>query len=214
MHKLKHYFKKYPRIKQIFDYAKNRYNNSNLPQHNWQHIMRDLYRALIIAEQENEVDYQILIVATILHDIGVTEGNHENHEVLGCNIGKRDLPKYDFSKEEIKKIIHCIESHGRGVKPITIEAKIINDSDKLEKSSYASIFCFYRVHMEKNIAIDKWIDKGIEMVENNIDHEFYTQKAKEICKNGFSERLEHFKKVKNSLKQRTDFLITEKDLLE
>ena len=126
MHKLNYYFKQNPQIKEIFDYAKIKYNDSNLPQHNWQHIMRDLYRALLIAETEDNVDYSILIISTILHDIGVTEGSHENHEVSGGNIVKRDLPKFNFSEEQINKIIHCIESHGRTIVPTTIEAKIIN----------------------------------------------------------------------------------------
>lgn len=214
MNKLNYYFKQNSKIKEIFDYAKIKYNESNLPQHNWQHIMRDLYRALIIAETEKNVDYSILIISTILHDIGVTEGNHYNHEISGCNIVKRDLPKFNFSEEEIKKIVHCIESHGKTITPTSIEAKIINDADKLEKSSYASVFCFYRIHMETNVPIDKWIDKGIKMVEDNMAHEFYTQKAKEICNNSFSERLEHFNKVKNSFNERKDFLITEEDLIE
>lgn len=213
MNKLNYYFKKYPKIKRVFNYAKNKYNKVNLPQHNWQHVMRDLYRALVIAEKERGVDYLILITATILHDIGVTEGSHKKHEFVGSNIVKRDLPKYHFSEEEINKIVHCIKSHGKAVKPITVEAKIINDADKLEKSGYASIFCFYRFQMEECIPIGKWIDEGIKRVESNMKHDFYTQTAKEICNNGFAERLEHFNQVKKSLKKRIDFLVTEENLL-
>lgn len=78
MKKLDYFIKKDPRIKRVYDYAKEKYNKANLTQHNFEHILRVLYRVLLIAETEKDVDYNILIPATLLHDIGATEGIIKN----------------------------------------------------------------------------------------------------------------------------------------
>jgi len=196
MHKLNYFTKQDPRIKKVFDFAKIKYDKANVAQHNWEHIMRVLYRSLVIAETQKEVDYFILIPAAVLHDIGVAEESHDNHEETGVLVVKRDLPKFKYTEEEIEKIAHCVNAHGSVHQPQTLEAKILNDADKLEKSSYSSVFCFFRVQMEKKIPLDRWIDKGIEMVKRNLNHKFYTKKAQEICGDGFKERLDYFNKAK------------------
>lgn len=39
-----------PRIKEVYDYARKKYEKANLAQHNFEHVIRDLFRALVIAE--------------------------------------------------------------------------------------------------------------------------------------------------------------------
>jgi len=212
--KLDYFVKKDPRIKKVYDYAKEKYNKANLPQHNLEHVLRDLCRALIIAETEKDINYFILISAVLLHDIGITEGKHQEHEETGILIIKRDLSKFEYSKKEIEEIAHCIESHGGKIKPETIEAKILFDADKLEKSGIGGVFSFYRAQQEAIIPMDKWIEKGIIRTQRFIKEGFYTQKAKEVSKNGFQERIKHFNEVMEDLKERKDFLISEEDLWE
>jgi len=214
MKKLNYFIKKDSRIKKVYDYAKEKYNKANLPQHNWEHVLRDLYRALIIAETEKNVNYSILIPAVLLHDIGATEDEYQKHEEIGPLIVRRDLSKFGYSKEEIEEIAHCVASHEGRIKPKTIEAKILFDADKLEKSGIGGIFSFYRAQQELKIPIDGWIERGIKRVRKFINDGFYTKKAKEISKRGFEEGLEHLKKVRKSLKQRKDFLVSEDDLWE
>ncbi|MDI6883314.1 MAG: HD domain-containing protein [Patescibacteria group bacterium] len=212
MKKLNYFTKKDSRIKRIYNYAKSKYNKANLPQHNWGHILRDLYRALIIAETEKGANYSILISAVLLHDIGVTENEYQKHEEVGPLIIKRDLPNFRYSKEEIGKIVHCVESHGGKIKPETIEAKILFDADRLEKSGISGIFSFYKAQQELKFPIDKWIERGIKRSQKFIKEGFYTKKAEKISKDGFRERLKHLNEVMKSLKERKDFLISEKDL--
>jgi len=214
MKKLDYFIEKDPRIKKVYDYAKEKYSKANLPQHNLEHVLRDLYRALIIAETEENVGYLILIPAVLLHDIGLTEGKHQKHEEEGILIIKKDMPEFKYSKEEIEKIAHCIESHDGKIKPETIEAKILFDADKLEKCGTGGVFNFYRVQQESKTPMDKWIEKGIIRTQKFIKEGFYTKKAKEISKNGFQECIKHFDEAIKSLKERNDFLISEKDLWE
>jgi len=214
MKKLDYFIQKDPRIKKVYNYAKEKYNKANLPQHNLEHVLRDLYRALIIAETEEKVNYFILIPAVLLHDIGGTEGKHQNHEDEGVLIIKRDLPKLEYSEKEIEKIAHCIESHDGRIKPETIEAKILFDADRLEKSGIGGVFSFYKAQQESTTPMDKWIERGIIRTQKFIKEGFYTKKAKEISENGFQECIKHFNEAMKSLKERKDFLIFEKDLLE
>ena len=60
MEKLDYFIKKDSRIKKVYNYAKERYNKVNLPQHNLEHVLRDLYRALIISEIEEIENINLL----------------------------------------------------------------------------------------------------------------------------------------------------------
>lgn len=117
MQKLDYFCEKDPRIKKVYEYAKEKYNEEGREQHNFQHALRDLYRALKIAETEEDVNYEILIPSVILHDIGATEDDYKKHEEIGPKIAKRDLPEFGYSEEEIEEIAHCIRTHSGRKKP-------------------------------------------------------------------------------------------------
>ena len=214
MMKLDYFIKKDPRIKKVYDYAKEKYNKANLPQHNFEHILRDLYRALVIAETERDVNYNILIPAVLLHDIGVTEDKYQKHEDVGPLVVKRDLPKFNYTKKEVGLIAHCVESHGGKIKPEIIEAKILFDADKLEKCGIGGIFNFYRVQQESGRPTIEWMKRGAKRTRKFIEDGFYTKKAKEMCGSGLQDILKHIQEVIKSLKERKDFLISENDLWE
>ena len=214
MTKLNYFIEKDPRIERVYNYCKEKYNKANLVQHNWEHILRDLYRTLVIAETEKNVNYNILIPSVLLHDIGATEDEYQKHEDVGPLITKRDLPKFGYTKEEIGRIVHCIESHGEKIKPEIMEAKILFDADKLEKCGIGGIFSFYRAQQELKRQIVEWMKRAIKRTQKFIEDGFYTKKAREICGNGLQDRLKHFNEVIENLKERKDFLISEKDLWE
>lgn len=215
MEKLNYFIKQDPRIKRVYDYAKKKYLKASKPQHNWEHILRDLYRALMIAESEDNVNCSILIPAVILHDIGVTEtDNYHQHAKIGAEIAKRDLPKIGYSDAETKQIANCVLCHKDIPKPTTLEGKILYDADKLEKSGLGGVFAFYRAQQELNMPIEDWVKRAIERDKKYSGEEFFTKKAQEICGNGFETRAEHFKKVENNLKERKDWRVVEEDLWE
>lgn len=213
MKKLNYFIKKDSRIKKVYDYAKKKYLRTHKPQHNWEHILRDLYRALVIAQTEDNVDYNILIPATTLHDIGVTEtDDYPQHAEVGSKIVKRDLPDMGYNNKEIEQIANCVLCHKDTPKPTTLEGKILYDADKLEKCGIGGIFSFYRAQQELNNPINKWIERAIKKAKQYSKNEFFTKKAKEICGNGFNPRLRHFEEVKDNLKERKDWIVIEEDL--
>jgi HD superfamily phosphodiesterase len=91
MRKLDSIFEESPRVEEAFEYAKEKYVESDLAQHNWNHITGNLHRALDIADSvDEEVDFPVLVAAVLFHDIGVTEGEYSGHEERSVEIAKRD----------------------------------------------------------------------------------------------------------------------------
>jgi hypothetical protein len=213
MKKLTELIEEDSRIKKVYDYAKEKYNEANLTQHNFEHVIRVLYRVLIIADTEKKVNYKILIPATLLHDIGATTGDYRHHEEAGIPIVKQVLPKFDYSKEEIEAICHCIITHkGRGQLPETLEAKILYDADVLEKSDLPSIYTAARVQHEIKIPLNEFINFAAENRGNELSRGFFTKKAKEIDNGGLKRTLEMHKDILKAFKKRKDFSATENDV--
>jgi len=107
--------------------------------HDKEHIYRVLYHALEIAESEKSVDYDILICACLLHDIGRSEQLRNPsvcHAMIGGEMAYSFLLENNFSEEFAGQVRHCVQTHRfrQNRKPETIEAKILFDADKLDVS--------------------------------------------------------------------------------
>lgn len=105
--------------------------------HDKEHIYRVLYHALEIAKTENDVDYDVLIAACLLHDIGRKEQFADPslcHAMVGGEKAYRFLTENGFDAEFSQKVRHCIQTHRfrKAMQPETLEAKILFDADKLD----------------------------------------------------------------------------------
>ena len=105
--------------------------------HGEDHIYRVLYNALRIAKTEEKVDYDVLITASLLHDIGRKE-QFENPKVCHAQAGSekayRFLIESGFDERFAEQVKYCIFTHRyrENNLPQTIEAKILFDADKLD----------------------------------------------------------------------------------
>ena len=105
--------------------------------HDKEHIYRVLYNALEIAKTEENVEYDVLIAACLLHDIGRRE-QFENptvcHAVVGGEKACCFLMENGFNEEFSQKVKHCIQTHRfrKSMQPESLEAKILFDADKLD----------------------------------------------------------------------------------
>lgn len=105
--------------------------------HDKEHIYRVLYNALNIAQAEMDVNYDVLITACFLHDIGRAEQfkNPElDHAEVGGDKAYVFLTDNGFSAEFASKVKSCIVTHRfrKSRPPESIEAKILFDADKLD----------------------------------------------------------------------------------
>ncbi|MCL2203344.1 MAG: HD domain-containing protein [Defluviitaleaceae bacterium] len=106
--------------------------------HDKHHIYRVLYAALDIASHEKDVDYDILIAACLLHDIG-RDRQFADHSLCHAHMGGEMAYEFLTAQRgwEAEKAAHvqgCIAAHRfrRGNPPQSTEAKILFDADKLE----------------------------------------------------------------------------------
>lgn len=105
--------------------------------HDKEHIYRVLYNAMEIAKSEKDIDYDILITACLLHDIGRKE-QFENpslcHAMVGGEKAYQFLLGHGFDEVFSEKVKQCIQTHRyrKSNPPESIEAKILFDADKLD----------------------------------------------------------------------------------
>lgn len=112
--------------------------------HDKEHIYRVLYTALDIAQTEKNVDYDVLICACLLHDIGRKE-QLENpalcHAQVGAEKAYQFLKKHGFCEDFCVHVKECIQTHRyrKGNVPNSLEAKILFDADKIDVSGAIGI---------------------------------------------------------------------------
>jgi len=112
--------------------------------HGKDHIYRVLYNGLEIAKTEENIDYDVLVAACLLHDIGRKE-QFENpvlcHAMVGGEKAYCFLMEHGFGAAYAEQVKQCIQTHRyrKNNPPQTIEAKILFDADKIEAAGALGI---------------------------------------------------------------------------
>lgn len=121
--------KQLPECKLILDKLIN-----ELPTHLHYHTIHhtlDVYQcARDIAKEEgiSASDLKLLLIAAIYHDAGYLDQNY-NHEQQSCEIARKYLPQFHYSKEDINTICNIIMATKIPQKPKSHLEKIICDAD-------------------------------------------------------------------------------------
>ncbi len=105
--------------------------------HGYPHIVRvEKYAEIIVDMEGLNVDWDLLRISILLHDIGRIMG--EPHAYYSALIARGILEEKGFSKDFIDKVMNAILTHSysytrkHGVKPETVEAKVLSDADKID----------------------------------------------------------------------------------
>lgn len=122
--------------------------------HDKEHVYRVLYTAMDIASHCPDVNYDVLITACLLHDIG-RKDQFENpslcHAQVGAEKAYRFLTENGYDDAFSKRVADCITAHRfRGDNPPqSIEAKILFDADKIDAAGTLGIArtLFYNGHL-------------------------------------------------------------------
>lgn len=105
--------------------------------HGPDHSERVLYTAITIG-QKMGARLAILAPAALLHDIGRKEESQSRgkicHAQRGSELAAPLLRDLAYADEDIMAICHCIRAHRfrGGEEPVSLEAKILFDADKLD----------------------------------------------------------------------------------
>ncbi len=124
----------------------------------WPNHIKLVYEIAISIYEEYEADYNIVALASILHDVAAVTSKDftEEHHVFGAKIAEELLSKYDLDKDFVERIKACILNH-RGSKPgekTTPEEVCVADADAMAHF-YSIPSLFSMVYLEKGLSIDE-----------------------------------------------------------
>jgi uncharacterized protein len=103
---------------------------NNLYYHGLHHTMDVLRSAELIGKQEklSEKEMLLLKIAVLYHDAGFTRA-YRNHEEIGCDMAKADLPGFGFTAEEIEQVCGMIMATKIPQNPNNKMENVIADAD-------------------------------------------------------------------------------------
>jgi len=199
--KLEVYIAKDPRLAEVNELARQKYAQANKVVHNHQHALWDTENAILIGENEGNVNLSILISAGLMHDTGVAEGPYKDHAVNSGIIVRRELPALGFAGDEVEKIASAVEQHAGSVHTST-ESQYLYDADTLNKAGVHGIEQYLLIQQEFNLSLPQLIQRGIRSITEYVKKGYYSQTARKIDKEmgngqlgGLEVSLEFIKKV-------------------
>jgi uncharacterized protein len=107
------------------------------PAHDFSHILRVCRNARFIGEREG-ADMQVLLLAALLHDAGsgskLAKGAKAESVSRSLKIAKDFLIEKGIAEDVMKKVLYAVEVHSfsRGIVPATLEARVLQDADRLD----------------------------------------------------------------------------------
>lgn len=114
------------------------HDNQGDASHDIGHFRRVYDTAKQIALMESsDVDLMVILAAAYFHDIVSLPKNHPENKMssrFAAIKAQTILQQMDFPQEKIPAVCHAIETHSfsANLEPQTIEAKIIQDADRME----------------------------------------------------------------------------------
>lgn len=104
--------------------------------HDTAHVHRVLCNALRIAQTLPRANREVVISASLLHDIGreKASGTGQSHAKVGAQMAYQFLLRNHVEKQTALHVRNCIltHSHKQGLPPQSLEAEILYDADKLD----------------------------------------------------------------------------------
>jgi uncharacterized protein len=117
--------------------------------HDLSHLSRVWRNATAIADHEAGCDRAVLTAAVILHDCVAVEKNAPERtwaSRLAATKARAILTSLGWDKPQVEAAAHAIEAHSfsAGIAPETLEARIMQDADRLDAIGAIGIArCFY-----------------------------------------------------------------------
>jgi len=153
---------------------------SYLHYHCPEHTLSVIEHSEFLAEKENLSPEEIYLikVAALYHDAGFLVGR-EDHETKSCKLATKELPDYNFSKEEIKTICGIINATRIPQKTHNKYENIVADADLFylgtEDYDYYSEKLYLELkHYNPEITEKEWLKIQLDFLTN---HRFHTAYA-------------------------------------
>lgn len=164
--------------------------------HHLDHLLRVKKTCLQIGKKLG-ADDTILEIAALFHDIARAEEDTEScHAELSAEYTSKLLTDRGWDEKIINKICYAIENHrySSGVIPVSIEAKILQDADRLDAlgaigiirvSQFNPLLPYYQIDepfpdnraISKDYTLDHYYEKILKLIDG-----FHTKEALEMAK--------------------------------
>jgi uncharacterized protein len=105
--------------------------------HDTNHLHRVWRNASLLLNDYPEADALIVLAGCYLHDLVNLPKNHPERHLASRKsalLASRQLAELDFPPNKLAAVAHAIESHSfsAGIRPESIEAKLVQDADRLD----------------------------------------------------------------------------------
>ena len=175
-----------------------RYLPDNLYYHNVKHTIDVVTQVELIGRSEGIDEEEMLLIKTaaLFHDAGFTRG-YKDHELLGIQIAKEVLPKYDYTQDYIERISDLIYVTKLPPKPKSLMEKVMCDADLdyLGRADFIPVSeNLFKELVEYNFIAndyDKWNQIQIKFIET---HQYFTATAKQLRDVNKKKQLENIRK--------------------
>ena len=155
-----------------------------LTYHNIAHTLYVLQRVIFIAEKSgvSKSDLELLKIAALYHDIGFIK-THVNHEVVGCEIARKELKAYHFSEVSIAIICGMIMATKIPQQPHTLLEQILADAD-LEYlgtkhfNSVSEKLYQEMIHYNASLTRDEWNAIQVKFITSHHYHTAFCKQYK------------------------------------
>lgn len=143
------------------------------------------------------VDEEKAELAALLHDIGRIKFGSKDHEITGIPEAEKILKEYNYPKETIDEVKHCIESHrgSKDILPRTILAQIITNADAMAHLDILPLF----FHNPKKHTFEE----SLQFVSGKIDRDWNKKLTLPEAKQMMEEKYRAIKLILDSNKQYT-----------
>jgi 5'-deoxynucleotidase YfbR-like HD superfamily hydrolase len=112
------------------------------PEYRWEHTLRVAQWAAKLAIEE-KADVKTCVVAALFHDVSHFVSEHyRKHGIKSGEIARGFLSKKGYLKSFVDNVVYVVECHVSEPNPKTAEAKILQDSDTLDRFGYVRILQF------------------------------------------------------------------------
>lgn len=161
---------------------------AEMPYHNLQHTC-DVYRNVQLIggfEDLDEPSFEILKLAALFHDTGLSEAYHGHEEVSAKN-AQRFLESIDYPKAKLEQVIACIQATRLPQQPKSVLEKVICDADLfhlsnddfLEKNKL--LRQEWEQYLNKVYTESEWHELNTSFLEN---HQYHTVFGSTVLKFG------------------------------
>jgi len=122
------------------DYA----NNLMGPKYVFEHSLRVAFWCWRLA-LETHADVSMCVAAGLLHDVSRFESENPNAQTaLSAETAKKYMTNEGYKKEFTATIVDAIENQIRQGMPARLEARILQDADRLDEFGYVRLLCFMK----------------------------------------------------------------------